>query len=122
MVKAFGTATMHHTCGSVPGLIPDMIDCGLDVLQSVQQDATDMSFADLERLFGDKICFQGGVSIQKTMPFGTPDSVTEAVANIASVARDHNNYIFCTAHNIQADTPVANITALMEAYQLHGRF
>ena len=87
---------------------------------SLQPDATGMSFADLERAFGEKICFQGGISIQSTMPFGTPDSVTEAVGAVARVARDYNNYIFCTAHNIQADTPVANITALMKAYQRHG--
>ena len=32
--------------------------------------------------------FQGGVSIQNTMPFGTPESVTEAVGAIASIASE----------------------------------
>lgn len=121
LIKRHGALAMHHTCGSVVEIIPDMIDCGLDVLQSIQPEAAGMSLADLKMRFGKRLCFQGGVSIQKTMPYGTPDDVRREVAALARASRPDGGYIFCTSHNIQADTPVENVVALVEAYREYGR-
>ena len=60
LIRAHGAKTMHHTCGSVDEIIPDMIGCSLDILQSVQPEAMNMGLADLMLEFGDRICFQGG--------------------------------------------------------------
>ena len=68
LIKRHNAIAMHHTCGSVVDIIPDMIECGLDILQSIQPEANGMSLASLKKMFGKSICFQGGVSIQKTMP------------------------------------------------------
>jgi len=116
LIRSYNAVSMHHTCGSVVEIIPDMIECGLKVLQSVQPEAKGMLLSDLKKKFGNKLCFQGGVSIQKTMPYGTPDDIRREVRRIAAVVRSGGGYIFCTSHNIQADTPVENITALMDAY------
>ena len=122
LIKRHETVAMHHTCGSVVDIIPDMIECGLDILQSIQPEANGMSLANLKERFGKDICFQGGVSIQKTMPFGSPDDVRRDVASLAAIVKPDGGYIFCTSHNIQADTPMENITALMEAYSTYGRY
>ena len=121
LIKRHGTLSMHHTCGSVVDIIPDMIKCGLDVLQSIQPEASGMSLVDLKKRFGSKLCFHGGISIQKTMPYGSKDEIRNEVASIAEIAKQDGGYIFCTSHNIQADTPVENVVALMEAYLEHGR-
>ena len=113
---------MHHTCGSVVEIIPDMIACGLDILQSIQPEAKGMSLAHLKECFGRDLCFQGGVSIQRTMPYGSPEDVRREVRAIADLVKPDGGYIFCTSHNIQADTPVANIIALMEAYHEYGGY
>jgi uroporphyrinogen decarboxylase len=116
LIKRHGALAMHHTCGAVAELIPDMIDGGLDVLQSLQPEARGMALPELKRRFGDRLAFHGGISIQQTMPFGTPSSIRKSVKAIADTVRSSGGYVFCTAHNIQADTPVANVVALMEAY------
>jgi uroporphyrinogen decarboxylase len=122
LIKSHGATAMHHTCGSVVDIIPDMIECGLDVLQSIQPEAAGMSLTELKRRFGKALCFHGGVSIQRTMPRGTPDDIRREVRRIAEIAKPGAGYIFCTAHNLQADTPVANVIALMEAYLEYGRY
>ena len=122
LIRQHGAVAMHHTCGSVVDLIPDMIDCGLDVLQSIQPEARGMDLALLKDEFGGSLCFQGGVSIQKTMPYGSPADVRSEVARIADIVKPDGGYIFCTSHNIQGDTPVGNIVALMEAYLEYGRY
>jgi uroporphyrinogen decarboxylase len=121
LIKRHHAMAMHHTCGSVVEIVPDMIECGLDILQSIQPEANGMSLANLKKLFGTNICFHGGVSIQKTMPYGSRDEIRREIKSIADIAKQDGGYIFCTSHNIQADTPVENIMALMEAYLEYGR-
>ena len=121
IIRRHQAIAMHHTCGSVVPIIPDMIESGLDILQSIQPEAEGMSLAGLKRQFGRDLCFQGGVSIQKTMPFGSTDDIRRDVKAIAATIGRDGGYIFCTSHNIQADTPVPNIVALLQAYHEFGR-
>lgn len=118
----FGAKTAHHSCGSIQPLIPDLIDCGLDILNPLQPDVTGMDLAEVKKLFGDRLCFHGSISIQKTLPFGTPDDVRNEVRNRFETLGPGGGFIYCSAHNIQADTPIANIEALFEAYQTYGRY
>ena len=55
--------------------------------------------------------------------WGTPsiDDVRQEVKELADLFKSNGGYIFCTSHNIQADTPTGNIVALMEAYLEFGR-
>lgn len=117
LIKKHGVKVMHHTCGSVAEIIPDMIDCGLDVLQSIQPEAANMSLTDLRAKFGSQICFHGGISIQRTMPFATPQDIHHEVKSIADLVKSDGGYIFCTSHNIQTDTSLENVQALMDAYK-----
>ncbi|MBN1589024.1 MAG: hypothetical protein JW888_05885 [Pirellulales bacterium] len=117
-----GTKVAHHSCGSIKAIIPDLIDCGLDILNPLQPDVVDMDHAELKQTFGDKLCFHGSMSIQKTLPFGTPDDVRNEVRKRFETLGPQGGFIYCTAHNIQADTPIENIEALFEAYQTLGRY
>jgi uroporphyrinogen decarboxylase len=122
LAREGGARTMHHTCGAVTELIPRMIDCGLDVLQSLQPEARGMRPAELKRDFGERLAFHGGVSIQRTMPFGTREEIRAEVRELAEVMGRRGGYIFCTSHNIQADVPVENVQELMRAYLDYGRY
>ncbi|NLE39627.1 MAG: hypothetical protein GX621_16535, partial [Pirellulaceae bacterium] len=118
----FGAKVAHHSCGSIKALIPDLIECGLDILNPLQPDVVDMDHAEVKKKFGDRLCFHGSMSIQKTLPFGTPDDVRAEVRRRFETLGPGGGFIYCTAHNIQADTPIANIEALFEAYQTLGRY
>jgi uroporphyrinogen decarboxylase len=112
--------TMYHTCGNVTALIPDFIDCGLDVLQSLQPAAMDLEA--LKREYGAHLAFQGGIDIQQTMPRGTPAEVVAEVRHRAATLGPGGGYIFGTAHNLLPDVPTENIVALFDAYLEHGRY
>lgn len=120
--KGHGSYVMHHTCGSISPLIPNMIECNLDILQSLQPEATNMDPRAIKEEFGDKLCFQGGISIQKILPQGSPEDVRRHVKTVLEVMSPGGGYIACTSHNIQADTPVGNIEVLFEAYRDYGRY
>ena len=115
-----GYKVAHHSCGSIKPIIPDMIDCGLDILNPVQPEVANMDRRELKRLFGDRLSFHGSISIQQTMPFGTPDDVRAEVRERFSTLAPGGGFIFCTAHNIQVDTPIENVLALFDAYRSSG--
>ena len=60
----------YHSDGDIRPIIPDLIECGLDVLNPIQPMCMDP--AELKRLYGDKLCFWGSIDEQETLPFGTP--------------------------------------------------
>ncbi len=117
-----GLRVMHHTCGSVVALIPDFIECGLDILQSLQPGAKGMGLAALKREFGRDLSFHGSVDIQQTMPRGTEAQVRAEVAARMAAGKPNGGFIICTAHNLQPDVPLRNVLALIEAYDKFGAY
>ncbi len=109
-----GVKFMLHSCGSIRRLIPDFIELGVDVLDPIQVRAHGMDPAELKREFGDRISFHGGVDIQKTLPFGTPEDVRREVAERVRTAGAGGGYIIAPTHEIQPDAPVENILAMYE--------
>jgi uroporphyrinogen decarboxylase len=119
LAHRYGIKVMYHTCGNVTALVPDFIDCGLDILQSLQPAAMDL--AALKREYGAHLAFQGGIDIQETMPQKSPAEVADEVRRRAETLGRGGGYIFCTAHNLLPDVPTENLIALFEAYLEHGR-
>lgn len=114
-IHEHGAKVIYHTDGGVMDAVAGLIDMGIDVLQALQFDAAGMDPVKLKASFGDRLCFEGGVSVQKTLPFGTPDQVREDVKRlIATLGRD-GGYILGPSHTIQAGTPPENIYAMFEA-------
>ncbi len=108
--------TFIHTCGSVWDLLPDLVEAGFDILNPVQCSAAKMAPEALKREFGKQLVFWGGgVDTQKTLPFGTPEEVYNQVRERIAIFNDGGGFVFNTIHNIQGDTPVENILALLRA-------
>ncbi|MGQ9629724.1 MAG: uroporphyrinogen decarboxylase family protein [bacterium] len=122
LAKKYGIKVMHHSCGSIRPIIPDLIEMGLDILNPIQPGTTGMDPVELKREFGRYICFHGGVSIQRNLPFGTPEDVRAEVRELMRSLAPGGGFIICTAHNIQPDTPVENVLALFEAYREYGSY
>jgi len=120
IAKGYGLWVMHHTCGSVRPIIPLLVERGLDVLQSLQPEAADMDPYELERIYGEQLSFHGGISIQRTLPFGTSAEICQEVMDRVMALATGGGYILCTSHNIQADTPIENVITLLDAYHRYG--
>ena len=120
LAHQFGLKVMHHTCGSVRALIPAMVERGLDILQSLQPEAAGMDLGEIKARFGRRLAFQGGISVQRTLPFGSPDEVRREVRRLIEALAPGGGYIISTAHNIQADTPLENVETLLAAYHEFG--
>jgi uroporphyrinogen decarboxylase len=118
----FGCKVAHHTCGFVNSLIPDFIDCGLDILNPIQPEVIGLDYEKIKKEYGDKISFHGGISIQKTLPYGTIEDVENEVKDRKLKLAKDGGYIFCTAHNMQIDTSIDKIETLFKAYKEFGQY
>lgn len=115
VLHEYGVKVMYHTDGSVMKAIPGLIDMGIDIFEAIQFDAKDMDPVVLKEKYGDRLCFHGGVSVQKTLPFGTTEEVKAEVKERIKVLGKGGGYILAPSHAIQAGTPVENIIAFLDA-------
>lgn len=108
--------TMKHTCGAVESLLPRLIDVGFDIFNPVQCSAAGMEPAALKRKYGDRLVFYGGgVNTQQTLPFGTREGVRAEVLERCRIFSTGGGYIFNAIHCVQANTPVENVVAMIDA-------
>ena len=115
--KKYNLITMHHTCGSVTPVIPDMIEAGLNILNPIQPGTLNMDHAFLKENWGDKLIFHGGISLQGPLRFGSPSEVQEEVKTCCETLGEDGGYIICTAHNLHPDMKTENIIALFNSYK-----
>jgi uroporphyrinogen decarboxylase len=113
-IHRFGARVIYHTDGSIMQAVSGLIDMGIDVLQALQFSADNMDPAALKGMAGEKLCFEGGVSVQTTLPFGTPEEVRREVRERIEVLGRRGGYILGPSHWIQAGTPPANIVAMFD--------
>ena len=108
--------TMKHCCGACEPLIEGFIEAGFDILNPVQISAKGMDPQLLVDKYGDRIVFWGGgVDTQKTLPFGTPEQVSQEVTERLEILGQKNGFVFNTIHNIQCNTPIENVLAMFKA-------
>ena len=114
VIHEFGAKVMYHTDGSVAEAVPGLIDMGIDCLEALQFSADNMDPVFLKERYGDRLCFEGGISVQTTLPFGTVGDVVNEVQERIHVLAKNGGYIVGPSHNIQAGTPPENIVAMFD--------
>jgi len=113
-IHEFGARVVYHSDGDVMDAVGGLVDMGIDVLQALQFSAGKMDPAELKRRWGNRIGFEGGVSVQTTLPFGSVDDVRNEVRMLVSVLGRGGGYILGPSHVIQAGTPPENVVAMFE--------
>ena len=115
LTKEHGKVACLHSCGDVTAIVPDLIEIGLDVLNPLQPEVLDLPW--LKRQYGSDLAFYGGISTQRTLPFGTPDDVRAEVQERIEIMAVHGGYIIAPGITMLADTPMENVLAFVEAVQ-----
>jgi uroporphyrinogen decarboxylase len=115
-VHQYGKFVIHHSCGSVADIMPDIIEIGMDVLESVQPEAAGMNPYELKKKWGDKISFWGCLGSQSIIPFGTPDQIKAEIRHLRREVGKDGGYIMAPAKPLQLETPTQNAVAIWEAF------
>ena len=115
LAKSKGKYVLIHCCGKVQELFPDLIECGLDVFNPFQPEVMDVF--EMKQTFGDQLSFYGGISTQRTLPFGSVQETRDEVNKLLDVVGKNGGYIASPAHAIPGDAKPENIAAMIEVLQ-----
>ncbi len=121
IAKGYGAHFYQHSCGSIRGLIPDMIESGVEVLDPIQVLAAGMNPMGLKKDFGEVLCFSGGVDEQELLPNGTPEEIREGVFRLLDAMAPGGGFFLGPTHNFQEDIPTDTIVALYKAGEEYFR-
>ena len=102
----------YHSDGDVTSIIPELIEIGVDVLNPIQPACMDP--AEIDRLYGDRLCFWGTLDEQHTLPFGTPGDVRSEVQSRLETVGRNGGLILGPTHHVQLDTPMENFQAMVD--------
>lgn len=103
-----------HSCGDVDELFDDLIAIGVNCFNPFQPEVMDV-WSLLPRYRG-RLAFHGGLSTQRTLPYGKPEDVRAESRRLLELGRA-GGYIFAPAHAVEGDVPLENMLAFIEVAQ-----
>jgi uroporphyrinogen decarboxylase len=110
-----GLPVSIHSCGDITRIIPDLIEIGVNMICPLQAEAMDFKY--LKKEYGKDLAFWGGVSTQKTLPFGSPEDVKREIRERIKVLGKGGGYILAPSHELQGDIPLENMLAFIDEAQ-----
>jgi len=112
--KDAGKFVSIHSCGDVDELFDDLTAIGLNNFNPFQPEVMDVF--GLMKQYRGKLCFYGGLSTQRTLPYGNTREVA-AACDALLAAGQAGGLIFSPAHSVEGDVPLANLQTMMERLQ-----
>ena len=116
LLASSGLKVLYHSCGNILPLLGDLIDMGVAAVNPVQVSAGPMGdTAALNREWGDRLTFWGGIDTHRVLPRGTPADVRVEVHLRLNDLSPGGGYVLAAVHDIQAEVPPENVCAMFDA-------
>ncbi|HEX7393891.1 MAG TPA: uroporphyrinogen decarboxylase family protein [Anaerolineaceae bacterium] len=113
-VHKAGKFVFIHSCGDVDELFDDLIKIGVNCFNPFQPEVMDVMA--LLTNYRGRLTFHGGLSTQRTLPYGTVEDVVAESRRLLDLGRA-GGYIFAPAHDVEGDVPLANMLAFIQVAQ-----
>lgn len=101
-----------HSDGAVTEIVPDLVEIGLDILNPLQPECMD-PFA-LKKAWGDRLVLHGGVSVQRTIPLGTPRDVRDEVRRLVDGCAPGGGFVLGPSNVLISEFPMENIITMYQ--------
>ncbi len=112
-IKRHDIPVFFHSDGDLRAIIPDLIDCGIDVLQSCDPNAG-MDIPGLQSEYGNRLVFMGNIDID-LLALGSPEEVSAATRSLISAAAPRSGFILSAANVVAKYCKPENVLAMYQA-------
>ncbi len=119
VVRNAGRYVSIHSCGDVDELFDDLIGIGVNCFNPFQPEVMDVKT--LIPRYRGRLAFHGGLSTQKTLPYGAVEDVRRESRTLIRLGQD-GGYIFAPAHAVEGDVPLENMLAFIEEAMSQSEF
>ena len=109
-----------HSDGAVAPLVNDFIEIGVDIYNPVQPNVAGSDPDELQKKYGDRISFFGGIDQQELMPSGDVKKLDAEIRRRAGIMGADGNYLMAPAHIIQADVAPETVEAMISSVKSLG--
>lgn len=113
-VREAGKYVFIHSCGDVDELFDDLIELGVNCFNPFQPEVMDVRH--LLSLYRGRLAFHGGLSTQKTLPYGTVEEVRRETSQLLQLGAK-GGYILSPAHAVESDVTLQNMLCFIETAQ-----
>ena len=120
LAKSHKLPVMIHSCGSSSWAYDDFIEMGIDVVDTLQPEAVNMSPAYLKGRYGGRLAFHGCISTAGPVAYATPKEVDEYCRQTLETMMPGGGYCFAPTHSLQDNSPTENVLAMYQAAFKHG--
>ena len=122
LAKSFNIPVMIHTCGSSSWVYEDFIEMGINVVDTLQPEAHNMSPEYLQKTFAKRLSFHGCISTAEPLSNGSVDEVDRYCRNTLNIMMQDGAYCFAPTHMIQDNSPLENVLAMYAACDKYGGY
>lgn len=122
LARSFDIPVMAHTCGSSSWVYNDFADMGIAAVDTLQPEAANMSPSFLKSTYGHRLAFHGCISTAGPVAFGTIDETISSCRDTLDIMMPGGGYCFAPTHQLQDNSPTANVLAMYETAATCGRY
>ena len=114
------TSVAFHCCGYVHTILPEWIDIGIEIINSLQPEANDLQF--IKESFGDKITFWGSIGLQSNLFHLSAEEVIQELRRCFRIMAPGGGFIASTSNYATAEVSIDRIKLLYKTLSEYGRY
>jgi len=110
-----GLPYIMHSCGNVLPIVDDLIEIGVDALESLQPETTDLTA--LKQKAKGKLALIGGMGSQKMLFSGTPEEIRAETRRLKNMMGESGGYVLAPSKGLwdeSVESAAAFIDAILE--------
>ncbi|MCD6323086.1 MAG: hypothetical protein J7L77_08685 [Clostridiales bacterium] len=113
--RSYGCVTATHSCGSIRSIIPDLLEIGVDAINSIQINADNRNPIELIKKIGADAVFFGGIDENNILLNCSIEKVREETRRIIDILGKHGEYIVVSSHDyLLPEVPAENVVAMYD--------